>query len=216
MWWCQKLSSYVIILPRRCFAEDSLLDKANAPPTPAAALPPTCEDLVLFDDALMHLFRISRLLEMPRGSALLVGVGGSGKQSLTRLASYIARSMCFQITLTKSYNLAALDEDLRTLYNNAGRKGEQTTFLFTDSEIKDEMFLEKLNTVLMTGNIPGLFAKDEYLAIIGELQPIFAKEKPGEPETQPNIWEFFLARVRDNLHVVLCFSPSKVPPIPNP
>ena len=90
-------------------------------------------ELVLFEDALKHMIRISRLIEMPRGSGLLVGVGGSGKQSLTRLASYISRAMCFQITLTKQYNQSALMDDIRIFYKNAGHKRQPTTFLFTES-----------------------------------------------------------------------------------
>lgn len=163
--------------------------------------------LVLFDDALGHLLRISRLLDMPRGSALLVGVGGSGKQSLTRLASYMSGSTIFQIVLTKTYNTNSFMEDIRTLYKSAGHQRKSTTFLFTDAEIKNEIFLELINSILMTGEVAGLFAKDEMMAMTADLRNSFVKERPGQAETQANLKQYFIDCVRDNLHVVLCMSP---------
>jgi dynein heavy chain len=164
-------------------------------------------ELVLFEDALKHMLRISRLIEMPRGSGLLVGVGGSGKQSLTRLASYISRAMCFQITLTKHYNRSSLMDDIRILYKNAGHKRQPTTFLFTESEIKDEVFLETINSILSTGEVPGLFAKDEMMAMTADIRLHFLRERPGKEETPDNLKQYFTDCVRDNLHIILCMSP---------
>ena len=164
-------------------------------------------ELVLFNDALEHLLRINRLMEMPRGSGLLVGVGGSGKQSLTRLSSFISKSINFQITLTKQYNKNSFLEDMQELYKSAGHLRKPTTFLFTESEIKDEVFLEYINSVLLTGDIPGLFAKDEIMNITADLRNAFSKERIGMDESQDNLKQYFIDKVRDNLHLIICMSP---------
>ena len=52
-------------------------------------------------------------MESPRGNALLVGVGGSGKQSLSRLAAYISSLEFFQVTLRKGYGIPDLKVGVR-------------------------------------------------------------------------------------------------------
>lgn len=45
-------------------------------------------NLIMFSDCCEHVSRLCRILGFPRGNALLMGVGGSGRQSCTKLANY--------------------------------------------------------------------------------------------------------------------------------
>jgi dynein heavy chain len=165
-------------------------------------------DLVLFDDALFHLLKISRMIKMPRSSALLVGVGGSGKQSLTRFAARVGGQQLFQIQLTKTYNENNLKEDLKGLFDVAGHKGQPITFILTDAEVKNEEFLEYMNMVLSTGEVPGIIQKDEKEVWLGDVRTDYVKNNKDVKEpTTFEVYDYFLNRLRDNLHVVLCFSP---------
>jgi len=166
-------------------------------------------DLVIFDDALYHLLKICRIINNPNGNALLVGVGGSGKQSLSKLSSFICKQYYFQIALTKSYNDNQLKEDIRQLYEQAGPMGNNVTFVMTDAEIKSETFLEAINAMLATGEIPGLIGKEDRDVMALNCKTQYVKDtgdKGGDPSPL-FLWNFFINRVKDCLHMVLAFSP---------
>ncbi|NXC72870.1 DYH9 protein, partial [Anhinga anhinga] len=162
-------------------------------------------DLVLFEDAMCHVCRINRILESPRGNALLVGVGGSGKQSLTRLAAFISSLEVFQITLRKGYGIPDLKADLANQYLKAGVKNIGTVFLMTDAQVADEQFLVLVNDFLASGEIPDLFPDDEVENIINSMRNEVKGQ--GLVDSRENCWKFFIERVRRQLKVVLCFSP---------
>jgi dynein heavy chain, axonemal len=92
-----------------------------------------------------------------RGNALLVGVGGSGKQTLTRFASFMAGMPCICIELTRAYGSNEFREDIRKLYRIAGVEGRPVTFLFTDNHVVNESFVEDINCVLSSGDIAGQY-----------------------------------------------------------
>lgn len=162
--------------------------------------------LVFFQDAIEHVSRIARMIRQERGNALLVGVGGTGKQSLTRLAAHICGYKCLQIELSRGYNYDTFHEDLRKLYKMAGVEDKNMVFLFTDTQIVVEEFLEDINNILNSGEVPNLFEKDELEHVLAATRPK-AKEAGISEGNRDEVFQYFINRVRQKLHIVLCMSP---------
>ncbi|CAI2733353.1 unnamed protein product [Schistosoma spindalis] len=162
--------------------------------------------LVFFTDAIEHVCRIARIIRQDRGNALLVGVGGTGKQSLTRLAAHINDYKCYQIELYRGYDYAAFHDDLKKLYYITGIENQSTVFLITDHQLIYNEFLDDINNILNTGELSNLYDSDEYEQIINDCR-FHAKQYGIIEGNHHGIYEFFINRIKNNLHIVLCLSP---------
>eukprot|EP01135_Chromosphaera_perkinsii_P000405 Nk52_evm52s78 gene=Nk52_evmTU52s78 len=162
-------------------------------------------NLVLFRLAIEHVCQIVRVLGQPQGNMLLIGVGGSGRQSLARLASYVLEYEIFQIEVTKNYRETEFHDDLKRLYWTAGVEGKCTTFVFNDAQVSQESFLEDISCVLNSGEITGLHSADELTEVREALKD--AAKKEGVIESPESMFRYFIERVRNNLHICLCMSP---------
>ena len=162
-------------------------------------------NLELFQQALEHCTRIVRIIQNRGGSAMLIGVGGSGKQSLSRLASHICDYPVVTIPVTSGYSVYDFMENLKEYFITAGVKNQAFVLLMADKHVIDERFLVYINDILSSGYIAELFPRDE-------MDAIFASNRRdakanGIMDTAEANLQFFVDRVKANLHVVMCFSP---------
>ena len=94
---------------------------------------------------------------------------------------------------------------MKKLLKSAGAKNQPQVFLFSDTQIIKESFLEDINNLLNTGEVPNLWGTEDFEEILIDIRS-FSKEKNvfGSREAQ---LAFFIQLIRENLHIVLTFSP---------
>ena len=170
--------------------------------------PANAMDLVFFDDAVKHLSRLLRVLQQPRGHMLLLGFGGTGRRSLTRLASYLSDYNMVQITASNAkgqYTLADWHEDLRTALLDCGINKKATVLLIVERDLHLQQAWEDINSALNTGHVQDLYSSEEMETISSHYEAVC--QRKGIPATRLNIYAEYLAVVQSKLHVIISMAP---------
>jgi dynein heavy chain len=136
-------------------------------------------------------------------------VGGSGRSSLVRLAAFIADMELHELNVTRNYGEEEWREDLKKVIREAGLQNKPIIFLFRDAQILLETFLEDINNLIQSGNVPDLFQKEEIDAIQQSLAVHTTTRRYQDfKHSTELIYAKFISQVKRNLHVVLCLDPS--------
>ena len=186
-------------------AQDQLRDFVKA------RLRTFCEEeldvpLILFNDVLEHVLRIDRVFRQPQGHLILIGVSGSGKTTLSRFVAWMNGLSVFQIKVHGRYTSEDFDEDLRNVLRRCGCKGEKICFVMDESNVLDSGFLERMNTLLANGEVPGLFEGDEYATLMTACKE-GAQRQGLMLDSQEELYKWFTQQIVRNLHIVFTMNP---------
>ncbi|TMW60250.1 hypothetical protein Poli38472_000292 [Pythium oligandrum] len=143
--------------------------------------------LVFFKEAMFHIAAIARILIQPRGHALLLGLAGSGKRSLARLAVFMMGYRCYEVELTKNFGLNEFRDVIKTMMidlvdSQPGLKGNSsysfrpTVLLLNEAQLISDLFLEDVNTLLNGGEIPKLFTLEEHEKALSNVRSLLSTQ----------------------------------------
>lgn len=168
-------------------------------------------NIVLFRDAIIHITKIYRVINFNRGHCLLVGVGGSGRHSLTRLSAHISNMISHSLLIRSDFSLKDFRIELQEMYKRSAYfkgYGEKTVFIFSDNDVVDEAFLEDIQNQLNGGMVPNIFNNDDLFKIKDDKYFKDAYKKDGQNNDNPDVQtEWFYRRIKDSMHMSICMSP---------
>ncbi|KAK3249818.1 hypothetical protein CYMTET_40768, partial [Cymbomonas tetramitiformis] len=177
-------------------------------------------DLVLYQQAVDQIMKLARILDMDCPEhALLCGHNGTGRASLTRLASKIVGATITEVAMRPDYSLDTWREELRGMLLTCGLQAKRVVLLVRDSSSLHPVILDHVAQLMMFGGVQGIFPRDHLEDLLNPLRTAATKalqdaypersegKQPWEMEAGVSFAQleaFFNQRCRLNLHVVLC------------
>ena len=131
----------------------------------------------------------------------------NSKTVLSKFVSWMNGLQIFQIKAHSRYGIDDFNEDLRGVMRRVGVDGEKICFIFDEGNVLGSGFLEAMNALLASGEVPGLFDGDDYTALMSACRESAARDGV-IIDSEEELWRRFTSIVQRNLHVVFTMNPS--------
>ncbi|MEQ2260911.1 Cytoplasmic dynein 2 heavy chain 1, partial [Xenotaenia resolanae] len=155
-------------------------------------------DLLLFWEVCDFVSRVDRVLSRPGGSLLLAGRSGAGRHTATCLVSHMHGYTLFTPKISRGYILKHFSTDLKMVMQLAGLEGQQVVLLLEDYQFVHPAFLEMVNSLLSSGEVPGLYTAEELEPLLSSLKDAASQDGFTRP-----LYDYFSYRIQQNLHIIL-------------
>ncbi|XP_022324921.2 cytoplasmic dynein 2 heavy chain 1-like isoform X2 [Crassostrea virginica] len=155
-------------------------------------------DILIFREVLDNMARVDRVLTLPGGSLLLAGRSGVGRRTAVLLVAHMHQMHLFSPKVSRAYGMKQFKNDLKTVMQLAGIEGEQVVLLLEDHQFVEPQFLEMINSLLSSGEVPGLYSPEELEPLLSPL-----RDMASEAGFRGTLINFFASRIKTNLHIAL-------------
>lgn len=126
--------------------------------------------IIIFDFAVTQILKICRILRLDKSHGVLIGLGGSGRQTLTKLSSYIMGQQPVSLEVHKAYNQDKWRTDIKKILVDACLGTKSSTLIVTESQSDNIHVMQDIDNMLNLGEIPNLFEQEEFIKHLDRLK----------------------------------------------
>ncbi|XP_028393421.1 dynein heavy chain 6, axonemal-like isoform X2 [Dendronephthya gigantea] len=164
------------------------------------------QPFVFFRQAVEHLSRAARVFRQLGGHLLLVGLGGTGKGSVVKLAAYLENCEFRTLRTLSNYNITDFHEDVKAALCIAGIDGLNTVLFLNDRYLVKESFFEDVSYMLNGREVPDMFSNEDKERIFISLGK--NARSLGISNDKHAVFDLFKQRVNDHIHYAVSMTPS--------
>jgi len=154
--------------------------------------------LHLIDEVLELISAEDRIVSTVGGAVLIAGISGVGRRTCTQLVAYMRGLEFVSPKIGREYTIKEFSKDLKTLFAQLVQENRQALLFIEDHQLTDPKFMQYLNSLISSWEIPGLYTSEELEQLFASLQDEFKTQY-----AHRHIFEYFKAKIKNNLRIVL-------------